>query len=93
MSNFTFQIKDCKIFEYNSKQTKAWGKLCWTDGTADMKVKFETTYPEVIKTIEANKHPEKSFRASGSMTVNNGYGDHAGKVFQNYVLTELEVVK
>lgn len=93
MSNFTFQIKDCKITEYASKQTKAWGKLYWTDGTADMKVKFETTYPEVMRIIEENKHPEKSFRAIGTMTLNNGYGAHTGKVFQNYALLELEVLK
>lgn len=93
MSNFTWNIKRAKIFGYGSKQVKAWGKLVWTDGTAPFEIRFQTLSQEVMKTIEQdNKGPETSFKVSGSLVINHGYGDHVGKTFQNYVIEEIEVV-
>ncbi|NBV06683.1 MAG: hypothetical protein EBS06_05545 [Proteobacteria bacterium] len=92
MPNFTFQIKNCKIFAYGSKQGKGWGKLVWTDGTEPFEQGFQTNSQLVMDTIDANRSAEAEFKVSGTMTLNQGYGDHKGKVFKNYVLTEIEVL-
>lgn len=92
MPNYTFKIQQAKIFNYGSKQTKAWGELHWTDGTADFKQKFETINPQVMTIIGDNRSAEASFKVSGSMTINVGYGDHKGKIFQTHVVNEIEVI-
>lgn len=91
MSNFTFQIKQAKIFEFRSKGVKAWGKLAWTDGTADFEQKFETTHPQIIALIEANRAAETNFKVCGTMTINPGFGEYKGKNFQTLMITQLEV--
>lgn len=93
MPNFTFKIDNCKIFEYNSKQGKGWGKLCWTDGTIDFDQKFQTTYANVISVIEANRTAEAEFKVSGHLTKSEGYGDHKGKTFTNWVVDNVELIE
>lgn len=89
MSNFTFQINNCKIFGYGRKgdKSKAWGKLVWTDGTCPFEQKFETIYPDVINAIETN--PNGDFSASGSMVMNQGYGEHKGKTFYALMVNKI----
>lgn len=90
MPNYTWQLQDCKIFEFMNKQTKAYGKMVWSDGTEPHEQRFETKSQQVMDVIELNRSAEASFRVSGTMTLNHGYGDHKGKTFKNHVITEIE---
>lgn len=94
MPNFTFQIKEVKIRNYNFKPGKGWGRLIFTDGTCAFDQGFETRSQEVIEIIAANKGHDVVFKIiSGSITQNNGYGEHKGKVYNNYVVDQIEVLK
>ena len=92
MPNYTFEIQNCKVFVKGGKpdKSKVWGKLMWTDGTADFEQKFETFYADVIATLEANKGAEANFKVSGGMVANAGYGDHKGKVFYQLLVSKIE---
>lgn len=92
MPNFTFQIQNCKIFKTGKKVGKGWGTLYWTDGTIEFEQKFETHSQLIIDAIEAHRDSEATFKVSGNMTKSEGYGAHAGKSFNNWIISELEVV-
>lgn len=90
MSNCTITINVCKIFEFAGKQGKAWGKLLWEDGTATLEQKFQTTNPNVISIIEANRSAESEFKISATVSLGQGYGKHEGKTFNNWDVIGIE---
>lgn len=91
MPNFTFRIENCKIFNFGGKNGKSWGLLAWTDGTIDFEQRFSTTYQNVIEAIAANRSSTSEFRVSGYLTKNEGYGEHKGKFFNNWIVDKIEV--
>lgn len=92
MSNFTWNIKQAKITGYQTKRTKAWGVMRWTDGTANFGQQFAVMSPQIMEVIEQNPYPEKTFKLSGSMTQKPGYGNWKDKTFYDYLIEEIEVV-
>lgn len=91
MANFTFQIENCKIFNFDGKNGKSWGLLAWTDGTIDFEQRFQTTYQNVIDIIAANRSSTSEFKISGHMTKSEGYGEHKGKFFNNWIVDKIEI--
>lgn len=94
MPNFTFQIKEAKLFEVGGKLGKTWGKILWTDGTCEFEDQFETINPQAIDVIANNRAMEINFRVVGTMTVNIVYkdGPHKGRKFNKLLITEIEVI-
>jgi hypothetical protein len=90
--NCKITINNTKIFNFTvGKQGKAWGVLAWPDGTTVIEQKFQTNSQPIIDLIQANQGIEANYKADITISQTPGYGDHAGKTFNNWVIIGLEL--
>lgn len=93
MAKLTFTINECKISRITTPFANyAYGKITWESEGFTFDKSFETKSGAVVDVLKDSKHLDKTFMAQGYLSKKPGAGDHAGKIFENLVITKLEVM-